>query len=107
MELKFDANRTGAYVILEVNHKREDLRLEMFERLSWYKDTLEQDFPEGLIWDICFVRETGKEVARIYIAKEGIDFHRNQDWGEFFTFMASQMYILERNFMSIAEYLRE
>ena len=107
MELKFDANRTGAYVILEVNHKREDLRLEMFERLTWYKETLEQDFPEGLIWDICFVRDTGKEVARIYIAKEGIDFHRKQDWGEFFTFMASQMYILERNFMSIAEYLRE
>ena len=56
VELKFDANRTGAYVILEVNHKREDLRLEMFERLTWYKETLEQDFPEGLIWDICFVR---------------------------------------------------
>ena len=104
VELKFDANR---YVILEVNHKREDLRLEMFERLTWYKETLEQDFPEGLIWDICFVRDTGKEVARIYVAKEGIDFHRKQDWGEFFTFMASQMYILERNFMSIAEYLRE
>ena len=107
VELKFDANRTGAYVILEVNHKREDLRLEMCERLTWDKDTLEQDFPEGLIWDICFVRDTGKEVARIYVAKEGIDFHRKQDWGEFFTFMASQMYILERNFMSIAEYLRE
>ena len=57
VELKFDANRQGAYVILEVNHRSEDLRLEMFERLTWYKETLEQDFPEGLIWDICFVRE--------------------------------------------------
>ena len=52
VELKFDANRQGAYVILEVNHRSEDLRLEMFERLTWYKETLEQDFPEGLIWDI-------------------------------------------------------
>ena len=50
VELKFDANRQGAYVILEVNHRSEDLRLEMFERLTWYKETLEQDFPEGLIW---------------------------------------------------------
>lgn len=63
VELKFDANRQGAYVILEVNHRSEDLRLEMFERLTWYKDTLEQDFPEGLIWDICFVRENGRQVA--------------------------------------------
>ena len=107
VELKFDATREGAFVILEVNHRSEEARLEMFERLTWYKDTLEMDFPEGLTWDICFVRATGKQVARIYTAKSGIDFHRRQDWGEFFSFMASQMYLLERNFMSIAEYLRE
>lgn len=107
VELKFDANRRGAYVILEVNHRREDLRLEMFERLTWYKDTLETDFPQGLIWDICFVRETGREVARIYTALEGLDLHRRSDWGAFFRFMAETMYLLERNFMGIAEYLRE
>lgn len=107
VELKFDATRSGAYVILEVNHKSEEARLEMFERLTWYKDTLDTDFPDGLIWDICFVRETGKEVARIYIAKEGIDFHRREQWGEFFHFMADKMFLLERNFMSVAEYLRE
>ena len=107
VELKFDATREGAFVILEVNHRGEEARLEMFERLTWYKDTLEMDFPEGLTWDICFVRDTGKQVARIYTSKSGIDFHRRQDWGEFFSFMASQMYLLERNFMSIAEYLTE
>ena len=107
VELKFDATRDGAFVILEVNHKGEEARLEMFERLTWYKETLEKDFPKGLTWDICFVRDTGKQVARIYTSKSGIDFHRRQDWGEFFSFMASQMYLLERNFMSIAEYLRE
>ena len=107
VELKFDATREGAFVILEVNHRGEEARLEMFERLTWYKDTLETDFPEGLTWDICFVRDTGKQVARIYTSKSGIDFHRRQDWGEFFSFMASQMYLLERNFMSIAEYLWE
>lgn len=107
VELKFDATRDGAFIILEVNPRGEEARLEMFERLTWYKDTLEMDFPEGLIWDICFVRDTGKQVARIYTSKSGIDFHRRQDWGEFFSFMASQMYLLERNFMSIAEYLRE
>ena len=107
VELKFDANRKGAYVILEVNHRQEKERLEMYERLTWYKETLEKDFPDGLIWDCCFVRETGNEVARIYVAKEGLDLHRREHWGDFFSFMARQMYLLERNFMSIAEYLRE
>ena len=107
VELKFDANRKGAYVILEVNHRQEEERLEMYERLTWYKETLEKDFPDGLIWDCCFVRETGNEVARIYVAKEGLDLHRREHWGDFFSFMARQMYLLERNFMSIAEYLRK
>ena len=86
---------------------REDERLEMFERLTWYKDVLEQDFPEGLVWDVCFVRESGEEVARIYARQTGADFHRRSDWGTLFAFMARQMYLLERNFMGIAEYLRE
>ena len=94
-------------MILEVNHRNEADRLEMFERLTWYKEILEKDFPDGLIWDICYIRENGEQVARIYVAKEGIDIHRREHWGEFFTFMARQMYLLERNFMGIAEYLRE
>lgn len=107
VELKFDADRQGAYVILEVNHKREDLRLEMFEKLSWYKDNLEKELPDGLIWDIYYVRESGKAVARAYTMKEGIDIHNRSHWGEFFTFMAKRMYLLERNFKEIAEYLKE
>ncbi|MCC8094539.1 MAG: DUF4268 domain-containing protein [Tannerellaceae bacterium] len=107
VELKFDATRQGAYVILEVNHKKEDNRLDMFEKLTWYKEALEKDFLEGLIWGICYVRETGNQVARIYTAKEGIDIHRREHWGEFFIFMATQMYLLERNFLSIADYIKE
>ncbi|MEG1544310.1 MAG: DUF4268 domain-containing protein [Tannerellaceae bacterium] len=107
VEFKFDASREGASVILELCHRQEEERLEMFERLTWYKETLEMDFPEGLVWDVCFIRgETGKEVSRIYITKSGLDFHRREDWGEMFTFMASRMYLLERNLMSIADYLR-
>lgn len=106
VEMKFDANRKGAYVILEVNHRNEADRLEMFEKLTWYKEQIEQDLPEELIWDICFIRENGEQVARIYAAKEGLDLHSRTDWGEMFSFMATKMYLLERNFMAIAEYLR-
>lgn len=106
VEMKFDANRKGAYVILEVNHRNEADRLEMFEKLTWYKEQIEQDLPEELIWDICFIRENGEQVARIYAAKEGLDLHRRTDWGEMFSFIATKMYLLERNFMAIAEYLR-
>lgn len=107
VELKFEANRTAAEVILEVNHRREDDRLAMFEKLTWYKECLERDLPDEVIWDICYTRESGEEVARIYVRKEGIDIHRRTHWGDFFPFMASRMYQLEKNFLSIADYVRE
>lgn len=107
VELKFDATRQGAYVILEVNRRKEDERLAMFEKLTWYKEMLEKDFPSGLVWDICYVRESGQQVCRIYTACEGIDFHRRQDWGAFFSFMAQNMNRLQHNFMRIAEFIRE
>lgn len=107
VELKFDATREGAYVILEVNHRREEDRLAVFEKLTWYKELLEKDFPEGLTWDICYIRESGQQVCRVYCAREGIDLHRRQDWGAFFSFMAQQMYKLQNNFSGIAEFIRE
>lgn len=107
VELKFGATRTAAYVILEVSHKKEDERLDMYEKLTWYKEYLEKDFAEGLIWDFCYEREAGNEVARVYTMKEGIDFHRRSDWGEFFVFMAQNMYLLQNNFEEIADYIRE
>lgn len=107
VELKFDVTRQGAYVILEINHKREEDRMAMFEKLTWYKSSIEKDFSLGLVWDICFIRESGQQVCRIYTFREGIDLHRRQDWGEFFSFMAQNMYKLERNFLSIAEFIRE
>ncbi len=107
VEMKFDATRNAAYVILEVNLKQEDQRLEMYEKLTWYKDYLEKGFDNELIWDMCYVRETGNQVCRVYTKKEGIDFHRRSDWGEFFSFMAQNMYLMEKNFNRIAEYIRE
>ncbi len=107
-ELKFDLKRNRVQVAIEVNHKREDLRLEMLERLTWYKDEIERDFqPDALVWDICYVRETGKEVVRIYVETTDFDFYRRTHWGDIFRFMVNNMYLLERNFMSVAEYLRE
>lgn len=107
VELKFDATRTEAEVILEVNHRREEDRLAMFEKLTWYKESLEKGLPDEVIWDICYTRESGEEVARVYVCKEGIDIHRRSHWGDFFQFMASRMYQLEKNFLSIADYVRE
>ena len=103
VELKFDANREGAFVILELNSPKEEDRLNRYEQFEKYKAVMEENFPEGLIWDFAYKLETGHEVCRIYSQKTGIDIHTRSDWMEFYTFMASEMLKLEKAFRYVKE----
>lgn len=107
VELKFELTRQAVSVMIEVNHKQEDLRLEMYEKLTWYKDSIEEGFEEPLEWNVYFQRESGQEVSRIILSYAGLDFHKRTDWGAFYNFMAKEMYLLERNFLSIVEFIKE
>ncbi|HPT43590.1 MAG TPA: DUF4268 domain-containing protein [Paludibacteraceae bacterium] len=103
VELKFDANREGAFVILELNNPKEEDRLKRYEQFEKYKAVMEENFPEGLIWDFAYKLETGHEVCRIYSQKTGIDIHKRIHWMEFYTFMASEMLKLEKAFRYVKE----
>ena len=106
VEFKYDANREGAFVILEINLKDENERLRKFEQFEKYRVLMEEEFPEGLTWDFVYVREAGNEVCRIYSHKSAIDIHRRSDWLEFFRFMSLEMLKLERAFLQIRELIQ-
>ena len=103
VELKFDANRQGAFVILEFNHPDEAQRLSKYEQFEHYKVLMEKDFPNGLIWDFAYRLDTGDEVCRIYSQKNGLDIHRRIQWIEFFRFMAEEMLKLENAFREVKD----
>ena len=103
VELKFDATRSGASVILEINLSNPKLRLEKYQQFELYKSTFEKQFPQGLIWESSYIRECGTEVSRIYIKKDDIDLHRRVQWIEFFQFMSAEMLKLEKAFKIVKE----
>ena len=103
VEMKFDATREGAFVILEINLHDPKKRLEKFEQFEQHKSILEKQFSEGLIWDFAYIRECGTEVCRIYTKKTGIDLHRRIQWMEFYQFMSTEMLKLEKGFMVVKE----
>ena len=103
VELKFDATREGAFVILEINHSDAARRFELYEQFEQYKSLMEKGFPEGLIWNFAYVREWGTEVCRIYTHKPGIDIPRRIHWMEFYRFMSSEMLKLEKAFRQVKE----
>lgn len=107
LDLKFDPGRDCAMVALEINHRSESSRFQVYELLEKYRSILEQGFPDGLIWDFCYLNNNQQEVCRIYIAKEGLDLHRFSDWLSIYTFFADTMNHLQENFLEIQEMLIE
>jgi hypothetical protein len=105
IDLKFEVSRTEALVMIEVNSRVESRRLEIFEALQKYQKFLEEGFAEPLEWDICFVRESGQEVCRIYTSLPNVDFHRQNQWPDIFNFMIDNMLLLENNLMEIKDVL--
>jgi hypothetical protein len=105
IDLKFDVSRTEALVMIEVNSRQESRRLEIFETLLKYRKFLEVGFSELLVWDFCFVRDSGQEVCRIYKSLPNVDFHRQNQWPDIFNFLIDNMLILENNLMEIKDVL--
>lgn len=103
IDLKFDVTRTEASVMIEINSRKENRRLEIFETMQKYRILLEEGFEEPLIWDFCYERESGEEVCRIYKVLPDVDFHRQSQWPDIFNFMIDNMLILERNFLEIKD----
>jgi len=103
VELKFDATRNGATVILEINLSNATQRLEKFDQFVLHKSIMEKQFPQGLIWNSAYIRECGAEVSRIYTEKTDIDLHRRIQWLEFYKFMTEEMIKLEKAFKIVKE----
>lgn len=105
IDLKFDVTRAEAIVMIEINSRAEERRLEIFETLSKYRAFIEQGFETPLEWDICHVRESGQEVCRIFTLLEGVDFHRKNQWPDIFNFLIRNMLILENNLIELKDVL--
>lgn len=105
IDLKFDVSRTEALVMIEINCRKEERRLEIFETMQKYRLLLEEGFQEPLVWDFYYTRESGQEVCRIYRELANVDFHRQNQWPDIFNFFIDNMLILENNLIEIKDAL--
>jgi len=103
--LKFDVERHVLRVALELNHKRELHRLDVYEQLVKYKPIIDEAFGQGLIWDYVFTTSSGNEVCRLYVENKTFDFHKREHWNDMFAFMADNMTKLEMAFKDIKDFI--
>ncbi|MCQ2224709.1 MAG: DUF4268 domain-containing protein [Paludibacteraceae bacterium] len=106
VELKFDATRDGAYVIFELNHRKQSRRLEMFDLMKKYKVVVDQYFADAE-WQEQYEKPCGTIVSRIYKHLGGLDIHRQEQWNEFYPFLSREMCHCERMFKEMKELLED
>jgi len=104
--LKFDVERHLIRVALELNHRDENRRFELYTKLEKYKAIFEESFGAPLIWDYVFTRTAGNEVCRVYTEQAGFDLHRRQEWPQMFDYMARNMLQMEKAFLMVKEVLK-
>jgi hypothetical protein len=105
LDLRFDVSREKIIVALEINIRKEEDRLALYEKLEAAKGLFEEHFGEPLIWDFTYTKPNGREVCRVYVERPG-DMYVRESWTEIFTFMIDKMIRMERAFLEVKDYLK-
>lgn len=107
LDLKFEIDRSEALVMLEINARSEDRRIQVYEQLEKYRVIIEDGFENGLEWELCYSLPKGEEVSRIFIRKKNVDIHRQNQWPDIYNFFIDNMLVLEWNFLEIRDLVAE
>lgn len=105
LDLRFDINRERAIVALEINHRNEDRRLQLYEKLEACKNIFETEYGSPLVWDYLYTKTEGRDVCRVYEELAPADMYRQEQWPEVMKFMIDRMIRLEKAFLEVKDFL--
>ncbi len=105
LDLRFDVDTKKTQVALEINHRNEDRRLLLYEKMESVRTIFEEKFGEPLIWDFAYEKPTGELSCRIYIQQEG-NIHKRELWPNMMHFLIDNMIKMETAFLEVKEYLQ-
>ncbi len=105
LDIRFDINRERAIVAIEVNHRSENRRLKLYEKLDACKSIIEATYGASLTWDYLYTKAEGSEVCRVYEEMRPADLYNQEQWPEVMRFMIDRMIRLEKAFLEVKDFL--
>lgn len=104
---KFYVDNKKAQVLIDIEHRNDDLRAGYFEKLEALKNILEEEFIKDLVFEKNFVLENGKTISRIWIEKLGVSVSNRSYWDEIFTFYNEKMNALELFYAEYDDFIKD
>ncbi len=106
LNLKFHFDEKEAIVGIDVVSNDLDRRIELFDRLETLKKILHEAMGEDMIWEINYVIESGKDIGRVYLRKEGVNIYNMTTWPDVMVFFFNKMIRIEPIILEYKDYLR-
>ncbi|WP_372751645.1 DUF4268 domain-containing protein [Labilibaculum sp.] len=103
VQLKFDLNERGAFVILQIDSKLDSKRHSVFERFEKYKPVIQDSCGSDLKWEKDYFIKGFKEVGMIYFHLAGASIYNKEEWNDYYEFLFSKMSILEEAFLEVKD----
>ncbi|MDI1255090.1 MAG: DUF4268 domain-containing protein [Flavobacterium sp.] len=104
---KFYVDNRKAQVLIDIEHRNEEKRLQYFEKLESLKSILEEEFVNDLVYEKHFHLENGKTISRIWVEKENVSVSNRNYWDAIFDFFQEKMLALELFYLEYDEYIKD
>lgn len=93
--LKFTFEDSRALVSLDLTHSDTFFRTYYWEKIERLKSLLLEKVSSELVFDANYVVESGKEIARVYVAMDHVKIQKKTDWPNVYAFFYDNMDRLE------------
>lgn len=106
VQLKFDLNEIGAFVVLQIDSKLDSKRISVYEKFEKYKPVLIETCGPELIWEKNYFIEGFKDVSMIYFQLAGANVYKKEEWDTYYQFLFEKMWILEEAYLDVKEVIQ-
>jgi hypothetical protein len=104
---KFYVDNKKAQVLIDIEHRNNDIRNAYFEKLESLKNILAEEFITDLVYEQNHVLENGKTISRIWVEKLGVSVSNRNYWDEIFSFYNEKMSALELFYSEYDDFIKD
>lgn len=104
---KFFIDNKKAQVLIDIEHRNDELRKIYFEKIESLKSILEEEYIQDLVYERNFYLDNGKTISRVWVEKTGLSLNNREHWNEIFDFFNEKMSALEYFFYEYQDYIKD
>ncbi len=104
---KFYVENTKAQVLIDIEHRNEDKRLQYFEKMEALRTILETEYLTGLVFEKNFTLDSGKTISRIWVEQSLVSVSNRKYWDEIFYFFFEKMNALEMFYLEYEAIIKD